>query len=143
MKNNPALEYRQAAVRSASPLGLVGLLYDAALNSLNRAIRAMEAHDVEQRVAALDHVLAIIGHFQQTLDFERGGDVARNLDRFYHASRAAILEATFTQSAQTLKDLAVQFQGLRDAWKEADRRGNAPVAIFETPAAAGGIHWSA
>src|ERR1043165_3739390 len=98
---NPALAYRQQGVTSASALGLVVLLYDAALTSLNKGIRAIEAHDVEARTDSLNHVLAIIGQLQQTLNFEHGGEVAKTLDRFYPAARAPIMDATFTQSRET------------------------------------------
>jgi flagellar protein FliS len=146
MTQNPALAYRHDAVLSASPLGLVVLLYDAALKSLNRAIRAIEAHDIEQRVQALNHVLSILAHFQQTLDLEQGGEVARNLDHFYHAGRAMIMEATFSQSADPLKELAGQMQDLRDSWKEAERRESGlpeMLPYMESDMSAGGIHWSA
>ncbi len=120
---NPALAYRQQAVRSASPLGLVVLLYDTALNSLNRAIRALDAGDIETRIDSLNHVLAVLEQLQQTLNFEHGEEVAANLDRFYNACRATILEASILQSRDLMAGLARQMQGLRDAWKEADRQG--------------------
>jgi len=146
MTQNPALAYRQDAVLSASPLGLVVLLYDAALKSLNRAIRAIGAHDIEQRVQALNHVLSILSHFQQTLDLEQGGEVAKNLDHFYNAGRAMIMEATFSQSAEPLIELAGELQDLRDAWKEAERQesGQPEMPPFiDSEMSAGGVCWSA
>lgn len=146
MRQNPALEYRHEAVRNASPMGLLVLLYDSAINSLNRAIRAMAsgngAPDIELRVNSLNHVLSILGHFQQTLDFEKGGEVAKNLDRFYAAARSMIMEASITQSQPILLDLAAQMQGQRDAWKEADLKDRMPPpqAIADN---AGGATWSA
>lgn len=122
---NPALQYRQEAVRSASPIGLVVLLYETALNSIHRAIRAMEAGNIEQRVDALNHVLAVIGHLQGTLDKANGGDTARNLERFYSACRSAILDASFQQTTAPLHKIAETMQSLRDAWKEADRKSSA------------------
>jgi flagellar protein FliS len=122
------------------------LLYDAALKSLNTAIRAMEAHDIEQRVRSLNHVLSILAHFQQTLDVGQGGEVAKNLDRFYTAGRTMIMKATFSQSTEPLEELAGELQDLRGAWKEADRQEAGepePLPFSDSDMSASGIHWSA
>jgi flagellar secretion chaperone FliS len=126
MTPNPSLAYRQQAVRTASPLGLVVLLYDAMLLSLNRAIRAMDAGDIELRVKELNHALATLDQLQRTLDFEKGGDVAANLDHLYDLYRAAILNANFTQTRGPLVQVAKELQGVRDAWREADLKSCLP-----------------
>jgi flagellar protein FliS len=143
--NNPSQLYRQQAVRTASPLGLVVLLYDSLLISLNRGIRAMDAGDVEARVKALNHALAIIDQLQRTLDFENGADVAMNLDRLYDACRTAILGASFAQIKEPLVKIAAELQTVRDAWWTADRQTSMPPPSqysFE-PSPAGAVSWSA
>jgi flagellar protein FliS len=145
MTPNHSLLYRQEAVLTASPLGLVVLLYDSMLMALNKGIRAMAAGDVELRVKELNHALAIVDQLQRTLDFDNGADVAVNLDRLYDASRQAILGASFTQDKEPLVQVTAQLQKVRDAWWAADRQVIPSAAAsfsFETsPAGAGS--WSA
>jgi flagellar protein FliS len=147
--NNPSQLYRQQAVRTASPLGLVVLLYDSLLISLNKGIRAMDAGQVEVRVKELNHALAIIDQLQRTLDFENGADVAVNLNRLYDASRTAILGSSFAQITEPLVKLAAELQTVRDAWWTADRQTSIPVAdssyspYSSEPAPAGAGSWSA
>ena len=59
------------------------LLYEQAVQDLQRAMVAMREGDIERRTKELDHALLVIGQLQATLDLVRGGEVARNLDRFY------------------------------------------------------------
>jgi flagellar secretion chaperone FliS len=143
--NNPSQLYRQQAVRTASPLGLVVLLYDSMLISLNRGIRAMDAGQVEVRVKELNHALTIIDQLQRTLDFENGADVAVNLNRLYDACRTAIVGASFAQIREPLVKIAAELQTVRDAWWTADRQTiipNASTYSYE-PSPAGAGSWSA
>jgi flagellin-specific chaperone FliS len=42
-------------------------------------------------VNALNHALIVLGELQGVLDYERGGQVARNLSDFYTVGRVLIL----------------------------------------------------
>jgi flagellar protein FliS len=145
MNHNPALAYRQQAVRTASPLGLVVLLYDTLLISLSRAIRAIEAGNIELRVKELNHALATLDQLQNTLDFEQGGQVAVNLDHLYEVYRATILQASFAQAREPLIQISKEVQGVRDAWREADLKNCMPAraSYSSEPSPAGAGSWSA
>jgi flagellar protein FliS len=119
--NRAAQVYRQRAVETATPVGRVVLLYGAAIGSVRRAIDAIAAADVEKRVSEMNHVLAVLAELQGTLDFERGGEVARSLDRFYEAMRTRALQGSMCSSAETLELLATQLHQMREAWQIVDR----------------------
>jgi flagellar protein FliS len=118
---NPAHEYRKRAVESASPVGLVVLLYGGAVTNLMRAIAAIEAGNVEKRVLELNKALDIIAQLQGTLDFEQGGAVAAQLDKFYHVMRSQILEASIKNSKPLLEDLVKHMSSLKEAWQQVER----------------------
>jgi flagellar protein FliS len=138
MTYNPALAYRQEAVRTASPLGLVVLLYDSLLLSLNRAVHAFDSRQIELRVTELNRALKVIDTLQGTLDFEKGGDIAANLDRLYEACRGAILGANISQKKDAIVRIAGELRGVRDAWRDADRKSS-----LEEGALAGAENWTA
>jgi flagellar protein FliS len=69
---HPALAYRQISVQSATPLGLVVMLYDGAIAALLRAIAAIEARDTEKKCHHLNRALAIIIQLEGTLNTEQG-----------------------------------------------------------------------
>lgn len=120
MTNDPARTYRQLSVQSASPIGLVVLLFNSAIASLHKAERAAEANQIEARVNELNHVLDIVSELRSVLDFERGGDVARQFDLFYRMAEAQILRANIENSTEIIRDLITHFVKVRDAWQQVD-----------------------
>ncbi|HEY2390821.1 MAG TPA: flagellar export chaperone FliS [Candidatus Angelobacter sp.] len=118
---NPALEYRKRAVEGASPVGLVVLLYGGAVTALMRAISAVEANNIEKRVHELNKVLAILAELQGTLDFEKGGAVAAQLEKYYIVLRAQVLEASIKNSKSILEDLVKNVSGVKEAWQQVER----------------------
>src|SRR5208283_996348 len=99
---HPALAYRQISVQSATPLGLVVMLYDGAIAALLRAIAAIEARDIEKKCHHLNRALAIIMQLEGTLNIEQGSDVARNLQAFYAYARAQTMKANLKNSTGIL-----------------------------------------
>jgi flagellar protein FliS len=118
---NPALEYRKRAVEGASPVGLVVLLYGGAVTALMRAISAVETNNIEKRVHELNKVLAILAELQGTLDFEKGGAVAVQLEKYYIVLRAQVLEASIKNSKSILEDLVKNVSGVKEAWQQVER----------------------
>jgi flagellar protein FliS len=119
--NNAASEYRKRAVEGASPVGLVVLLYGGAITALMRAISAIEANSIEKRVHELNKVLAILAELQGTLDFEKGGAVAQQLEKYYVVLRTQVLEASIKNSKPILEDLVKNMTGIKQAWQQAER----------------------
>jgi flagellar protein FliS len=121
MNYDPGFAYRQHSVEGTSPVGLVVLLYGSIVASLLRAQEAMKQNDVEKRVRALNHALKVIGQLQATLDHQRGGHVAAQLDRFYKVMSARVMEASIKCSPEILQELVRYFTLLREAWQEVER----------------------
>jgi len=133
---SPAASYRQIAAESASPLELVVMLYDRAIVDLQRAMTAVEAHDIQQRTNHLNHFFSILAQLEGSLDQERGGQVAKDLARFYQYARAQAFDASSKNSKEILSELCEHFSTLRDAWREGDRRLTTQTAQSTSPPAA-------
>ena len=114
-------EYRKRAVEGTSPVGLIVMLYGTIVASLLRAQEAIKKNDIEKRVFELNHVLRVIGQLQGTLDFERGGEVAVHLDRFYSVMRARVMAASMRNSIEILQELLGYFSSLKEAWQVVER----------------------
>jgi flagellar secretion chaperone FliS len=124
---NPERMYREAAVRSATPVGLIIILYEEISRSLNSSLIGLRENNAERRTHALSHVIEIVGHLQSVLDFDRGGEVAVKLWNFYNFVRARVLEANIKASEEIIVQLIDQFSELTKAWRQVDgavgRRG--------------------
>lgn len=132
---NARLSYREVAVRGASSLRLVILLYEQAIDDLRRALAALRRHDVEGRTAEINHAILVIGHLQASLNKQLGGTPAMYLDRFYNQIRAALREAQLRQSELMLENQISYLMLLRDAWCEVERKETIPAASASDPQA--------
>ena len=112
-----ASQHVQTRMRSSAPLELVVLLSDAALQSAATAREAMVKRDIRTRRAALSRMLAIIAELQKTLDIEKGGRIARDLDRLYAWVTSRLIDATVQQTVRPIDDAVRVLEPLRDAWQ--------------------------
>ena len=119
---NPGLSYREAAVAGASPIRLVILLYQQAIEDLRQALTAHHQGNIEGRTREINHAILVLGHLQATLDKNQGGKVAANLERFYEQLRASLVEAQLKQSATLLEQQISHLMQVHDAWCEVERQ---------------------
>lgn len=125
--------YRETSVRGASPVRLVICLYEQAIEDLRRAVIALEKGDIEARTRGINHALMVIAQLQGSLDMGRGGEVARNLERFYNLVRIGLIEAQQKQSARILEQQISQLVTVHEAWLEVERATSAPVTPLTDP----------
>jgi flagellar protein FliS len=111
-----ARSYAQTRVIAASPLQLVAMLYDGAVIAAGAAHDALVRKDIPARRAAVNKLLGIVAELQNSLDMERGGALAAELDRIYDFVVRQVMEAVSTQSAAPMADAHRILQTLRGAW---------------------------
>ena len=129
---SPSFAYREASAQNASPVRLVILLYEQLIKDLQRAASTFEANQVEERTKAIDHALVVVGHLQASLDMEHGGEVARNLERFYGLLRDSLIDAQTRRAPEILGKQLGYLLELRSAWLEVER-ATAPPASEPAP----------
>ncbi len=116
--SHSAHRYQEVEVKTATPLELVILLYDAAIAGLQKAQEHIAGRDIASRARSLNKVSSILTELQANLNFDAGGTVASSLDRLYHYMKRRIFEATVEQDAAPLKEVAGLLINLRSAWAE-------------------------
>jgi len=114
-------QYQDGAVQGASPIELVVLLFDSAIDDMRRALTAMRDGDVELRSAQIGHAMMVLQQLQGTLDFERGGEAARQFEQFYNLVRAKLLEAQIRGSSDLMQQQIRGMAEVRNCWVEAKR----------------------
>jgi flagellar secretion chaperone FliS len=111
------LAYRRGEVLAATPGQLVVLLYDGARRFLRQASMAMRAGEVERAHKTLRRAEMIIGHLDNTLDFEQG-EIAQRLHAIYTFCLAHLNEARMGQDAAKVDEVSELLGELRDAWAQ-------------------------
>src|SRR5580693_9290655 len=113
--------YQESALRGATPIELVVVLYDTAIEDMRHALMAMQQNDVESRSRYIGHALIVLQQLQGTLDFERGGSAARQFEQFYNLIRAKLLEAQIRYSSELMRQQIRCMSEVRDSWQQARR----------------------
>lgn len=115
---NFAHRYREVAVKTANPLQLVIMLYDAAICSLQEARDHINKKDIASRSRSVNKCIAIISELQSCLNLRAGGEIADSLDRLYDYMKRRIFAANVQQSSQPLLEVETLLENLRSAWRE-------------------------
>ena len=109
--------YRQTEVQSRTPLELVVMLHDGALQHLQAATTAIDQNDIRARKEAVSRLIAIVSELQNTLDVERGGEIATSLDELYGYMMRRIMDAVTGNNAAPLAEVARIVATLREGWQ--------------------------
>lgn len=115
MSTNAADHYRQQQILNASPAERVVLLYDGAIRFMMIARKAIEDSQIQVRYDNTVKARNIIAHLQETLDMEKGGEIATNLDNIY-----AYLLAQFPEvdknNIEAVDEILKHLKILRESW---------------------------
>jgi flagellar secretion chaperone FliS len=120
MSGNQALahRYKEVAIKTANPLQLVVMLYDAAICSLKEAKDQVGRRDIAGRSRSINKCISIISELQSCLNLKQGGEIASSLDRLYDYMKRRIFTANVEQSIEPLEETEALLENLRSAWNE-------------------------
>jgi flagellar secretion chaperone FliS len=115
---SPAHRYKEVAVKTANPLQLVVMMYDAAILSLKEAKEQVCRKDIAGRARSINKCISIISELQSCLNIKQGGEIAASLDRLYDYMKRRIFTANVQQSIEPLEEIDALLGNLRSAWSE-------------------------
>jgi flagellar secretion chaperone FliS len=109
----------ETGITSASPHGLIIMLYDGAIDSIRKAKIHMENKDIEMKVLAVDKALKIIGDgLNGSVDLEAGGEIAERLSALYSFISKQLIQANAKNDAAGMDTCIELLDDLRSAWLE-------------------------
>ena len=111
--------YKRKQIESATPGQLVLLLYDGAIDFLNRAEAALllkTPDRFEKYHNSLISCQNIITELIASLDLERGGEIANNLFRLYDFMNYRLVDANISKELTPVKEVRGLLNELRSAW---------------------------
>jgi flagellar secretion chaperone FliS len=120
MSGNQSLahRYKEVAVKTANPLQLVVMMYDAAICSMKEAKEQVGRRDIAGRSRSINKCISIISELQSCLNLKQGGEIATSLDRLYDYMKRRIFTANVEQSIEPLEEIEALLENLRSAWSE-------------------------
>lgn len=108
--------YQNTDVATADRGKLILMIYDHCLKWSHAAVDAINRNDIESRTKAIFKVQDGITELQCALDFQKGGEVANNLQRLYDFYNRHLSDANLQNSAENINDVIKMMSSLREAW---------------------------
>jgi flagellar protein FliS len=133
---NALSTYRETRIQTASQGQLIVMLYDAAIKSLDRSLELLEKNSsgkkdpgkIEQIGKSILKTQEIVTELMVSLDFEQGGDIAKNLFSLYTWFNQELLEANIKQDMRRLTIVRNMLNELRGAWHEIAAKNSVETA---------------
>ena len=124
MNQYGANQYKTMSIKTANRGQLLIMLYEAAIQNVKRATIAIDKGEIQAKGIAIGKAHDIINELLNTLDFEIGGNIARDLERLYNYMTEQMIKANFENSKVPLLAVLKSLETLLDGWKSAIEQVN-------------------
>jgi flagellar secretion chaperone FliS len=122
--------YGRMANTETDPIRQIVMLYDGAIKFLNLTALDIEAGDFVAKGEHSRRALDILSYLQSILDFDKGQEVAVNLDNLYRAVTVMVLKASAKTDPSLMRKAGELLMPVRDAWQV--NAGAPPPQMMET-----------
>ncbi len=111
--------YKKTSVNTASKEQILLMLYQAAIKNCKRAISAIEEKNIAAKGEYIGKLQDIIIELNSSLDFEVGGDVAKELSSLYDFILFSSTQANIKIDPEPLEGCIEVLTTLYDGWQQA------------------------
>jgi flagellar protein FliS len=103
-------------VNAMTPYQVITLLLDGALERIDQAIGHISAGDVDDAAILVQKAVGIVGGLRESLDLNKGGEIADNLDALYEYITVRLETMTTDSPLETLGEVKNLLQEVHDGW---------------------------
>lgn len=112
-------QYKKTAVTTSSKGKILIMLYEAAIQNVKMASLAIERKNISSKGAAIGKTHDIINELLNTLDFEVGGKIAKDLEKLYNFITEQLIKANLENSEKPLETVRRILETLLEGWRGA------------------------
>ncbi|SEP28378.1 flagellar export chaperone FliS [Pseudomonas sp. Snoq117.2] len=105
-----------AQALGATPHRLIQMLMEGGLTRIAQARGAIERGWTAEKGELIGKAVGIVGGLRNGLDFEKGGELALNLDRLYDYMIAKLTEANVHNDLTRLDEVATLLREIKSGW---------------------------
>ncbi|AEH23707.1 flagellar protein FliS [Thermodesulfobacterium geofontis OPF15] len=124
--------YLENQVKNAHPLDHVIMLYNKAISCLKIAKKAIEEglknpENVKKKAENLGKATEIIAYLQGSLNIEKGGEIAKNLNLIYDILISELVKANLEDNIEIITKSIETLETLKKAWEDIKTNLNAKI----------------
>lgn len=116
---NPYEKYKQQSVMTMTEGEMINLLFESAVNRLNRGILCLETRDYEGSNTAFKKAESIFSHLSATLDMQY--DISNNLAALYDFFYQKTMEANVKKDPEPVREILPLVTELKESFVQADK----------------------
>lgn len=106
-----------AAAEYADGVQLIQMLFSALLDSISDADGHIQRGDLAKKGDSITRAQKIVSGLRLSLDFERGGELARNLDDLYEYANRRLINASASNDVEALREVKEIISDISSAWQ--------------------------
>jgi len=110
--------YKKASVNTLDQTKLIIMLYDGAIKNASFAVEHMKSGQIEKVHECLIKTKNIVTELMATLNMDRGGDIAKNLQSLYSYMFSQLIEANMNKKTEPVVIVIDLLKELRAAWTQ-------------------------
>jgi flagellar protein FliS len=111
--------YKKTSVNTASKEQILLMLYQAAIKNCKKAIKAIEEDDIPNKGVFIGKLQDIVIELNNSLDFEVGGDIAKELSSLYDYILYSSTQANINFDKEALAGCLNVLETLYNGWIDA------------------------
>lgn len=112
-------QYQTSNITTATPEKLMILLFDGAIQFLQKAKTAIVEKNLKERAENIDGARKILRELMRTIDLENGNDVSKQLFRLYNKMTMKLLKANVTRNAHLIDEVMEDLLNIRWGFQKA------------------------
>ena len=125
--------YKKASVNTLDQTKLIIMLYDGAIKNASFAVEHMKSGQIEKVHECLIKTKNIVTELMATLNMDRGGDIAKNLQSLYSYMFSQLIEANMNKKTEPVVIVIDLLKELRAAWTQINSKKKNDAKRKNTP----------
>ena len=126
--------YQRVRISTNDPTKIVVMLYEGAVRNLVQAADHFRASRKAEGSDRITKTLDIVHYLTNTLDREKGGEIASNLERLYDFVRDTLAEANIYSDTNRIQTAMGILQTLLEGWQAIATPSSSDTPSAEAPA---------
>ena len=124
-------QYQTNNVTTATPEKLMIMLFDAAIQFLQKAKGAIDEKNYQERALNIENARKIIRELMRTIDLENGNTVSKNLFRLYNSMAMNLIKANITKNSSLIDIVIEDLTNIRWGFQKAIEIETGVVTVEE------------
>lgn len=124
-------QYQASNINTATPEKLMILLFDGALQFLQKAKTAIAENDYKERSQNIEGARKIIRELMRTIDLENGNDVSKKLFRLYNKMAMDLIKANVQRNVEKIDKVIEDITNIRWGFQKAIEIQNGTTSVEE------------